>query len=294
MFLLLIRIIRHRCLALTLLGVLALAGCSAIKFGYEQAPSLVYWWLDGHLDFSDTQSTKVREALERLQRWHRQRELPLYADLLARAATMAEGSIEADQVCQMQREMQQRLDALLQESIRQFSPVATQIEARQIRHMSKHLEHKNVKWEEQWLEGSGSARLQKRLDRAADRLADFYGSVTTAQIRLLRRQLEQSAWTPEWGRQERLRQQRDLLGTLMRIQTENLSVKSTELALLGVWDRWLQPRTAGDRERWEDWVAQGCQNLADLHNSTSGEQRQRAARRLRSYEKDLRELAGRS
>ena len=294
MFLLLSKIIRHRCLALALLGALTLAGCSAVKFGYEQAPSLVYWWLDGHLDFSDSQSTRVRDALERLQRWHRQRELPLYADLLARAATLAEGPVEADQVCQMQADMQQRLDALLQEAVRQLSPVMAQIETRQIRHMSAHLEQKNAKWEDQWLQGSSSMRLQRRLDRAADRLADFYGSLTTAQTRLLRRQLEQSVWSPEWGRQERLRQQRDLLGALMRIEAEKPSVKATELALLGVWDRWLQPRSAADQERWKDWIVQGCQNLADLHNSTSAEQRQRAARRLRSYEKDLRELAGRS
>ena len=40
-------------------------------------------------------------------------------------------------------------------------------------------------------------------------------------------------------------------------------------------------------------VQQACQSLAELHNSASAEQRQRAARRLRAYEQDLRELAGR-
>lgn len=294
MFLLISRIIRQRCLALALLGALALAGCSAIKLGYEQGPSLVYWWLDGHLDFSDSQSTRVREALDRLHRWHRQRELPLYADLLSRAATMAEGPIEAQQVCQIERDLQQRLDVLLQETIRQLGPIAVEIDARQIRHLSTHLEQKNAKWEDQWLQGSPSARLQRRLDKLVDRHADFYGSLTAPQTQLLRQQLAQSVWSPEWGRQERLRQQRDLLGTLMRIDLENLSARSAELALLGVWERWLEPRSAADRQRWQDWMEQGCKNLAELHNSTSQEQRQRAARRLRGYEKDLRELAGRS
>jgi len=293
-FLLLSRIIRQGCLALCLLGALALTGCSAVKFGYEQGPSLAYWWLDGQFDFNDSQSTRVREALDRLQRWHRQRELPLYADLLARSATLAEGPIEAEQVCKLQSDVQQRLDALMQESIRQLGAVAVGMDARQIRHLSKHLEQKNAKWEDQWLQGSASARLQRRLDKAIERYADFYGSLTTSQTQLLRQQLEQSLWSPEWGRQERLRQQRDLLGTLMRIDLENLSARSTELALLGVWERWLEPRSAADRQRWQDWMEQGCKNLAELHNSTSQEQRQRAARRLRGYEKDLRELAGRS
>ncbi len=294
MFLLILRIIRHRSLALALLATSVLAGCSAIKLGYEQGPSLSYWWLDAHLDFSDTQTPKVREALERLQRWHRQRELPLYADLLARTATLAEGPIDAEQVCQVEREVMQRLDVLQRESIRALSPVAAEINARQIRHLSAHLEQKNTRWEEQWMQGTASARLQRRLDKVVDRHSDFYGSLTAAQTSLLRKQLEQSLWTPEWGRQERLRQQRDLLGTLMRVAQEDLPVRSTETALLGVWERWLSPQADADRQRWQSWLEQGCKNLAELHNSTSAEQRQRAARRLRAYEKDLRELAGRS
>lgn len=294
MFLLISRIIRQRCLALALLGALALAGCSAVKFGYEQSPSLLYWWLDSHLDFTDAQSVKMREALERLQRWHRQHELPLYAELLARAATMAEGPLEAEQVCQIEHHLQQRLDTLLHEALRQLSPVAVQIDARQIRHLSNHLDEKNAQWEDRWLQGSPSARLQRRLDKLVERHADFYGALTPAQTKLLKQQLERSVWSPEWGRQERLRQQRDLLGTLMRIDLENRSARSAELALLGVWERWLEPRSAADRQRWQDWVEQGCKNLAELHHSTSTEQRQRAAQRLRAYEKDLRELAGRS
>jgi hypothetical protein len=35
---------------------------------------------------------------------------------------------------------------------------------------------------------------------------------------------------------------------------------------------------------------QACDNLAQLHNTTTPEQRQRASRRLRAYERDLRDL----
>jgi hypothetical protein len=36
--------------------------------------------------------------------------------------------------------------------------------------------------------------------------------------------------------------------------------------------------------------SQACENLAQLHNSATPEQRLRAARRLRAYEQDLRDL----
>lgn len=293
MSLLLLKIIRQRCLALALLGALALAGCNAVKLGYEQGPSLLYWWLDGHLDFDSTQNTKVREALERLQRWHRQNELLPAADLLARMANLAQGPIESEQACQITREAQTQLDRLMREAIRSASPVATTLGAAQIGHLTTHLERKNVRWEEQWLQGSTAARQQRRLDKLVDRYADLYGSLSTEQVNLLRQQLDPSVWSPEWGRRERLRQQRDLLNALMHIEQEHLPPKQAEAALQGVWERWLKPTAETDRQRWQTWIEQGCRNFAELHASTSPEQRQRAVRRLRAYEKDLRELAAR-
>src|SRR5580765_4822032 len=45
-------------------AVLALLGaCSALRIGYGAAPDLVYWWLDGYVDFDDTQTPRVREAI---------------------------------------------------------------------------------------------------------------------------------------------------------------------------------------------------------------------------------------
>ena len=46
--------------------LLALSGCSAVKLGYANAPSLAYWWLNDYVEFSDAQTPKVRDALDRL------------------------------------------------------------------------------------------------------------------------------------------------------------------------------------------------------------------------------------
>ena len=70
--------------ALVLLSV-GLTGCSAVRFGYNQAPELVYWWLDGYADFDDPQSRRVRDMLGQWFGWHRRTQLPDYANLLQRA-----------------------------------------------------------------------------------------------------------------------------------------------------------------------------------------------------------------
>jgi hypothetical protein len=37
-------------------------------------------------------------------------------------------------------------------------------------------------------------------------------------------------------------------------------------------------------------IEESCRNLSALHNATSAEQRQSAVRRLRAYQRDVREL----
>ena len=38
---------------------LLLAGCSAVRLAYNQAPDLMYWWLNGYVDF-DAEAGRAR------------------------------------------------------------------------------------------------------------------------------------------------------------------------------------------------------------------------------------------
>jgi hypothetical protein len=44
-------------------GLLLLQGCSAIKLGYQQLPTLSYWWLDSTVSFSGNQTPVAKERL---------------------------------------------------------------------------------------------------------------------------------------------------------------------------------------------------------------------------------------
>lgn len=273
-----------------LLAVLWLQACSAIKLGYQQLPTLSYWWLDNYLAFTDSQTPRLKESLEQLHRWHRQQELPLYTQLINRTTVASQGNVQAQDVCALWSEGQARADRLVQEALRQTSPVIASLGPRQLNHLTRHFDLKNEDWEKQWLRGSSEERLKRRLSTTTDRYSDFYGDLTASQTALLQSQLTQSDWTPEWGMQQRKRQQQDLLGALLKIQQQNLSAAQLEAELFIVWQRWFMPPQARDAALAQKLRTQACQNLADFHNSTSAEQRQRAARRLRSYERDLLEL----
>lgn len=280
---------------LCLLGLclLLLQGCSAVKLGYNQMPTVAYWWLDSQLSLRGEQTEQVQAGLVQLQQWHREKELPLYVNLLQKLQDMSARDIDAQQVCAFWTQVDDALQRVMGQSIRLATPIAQQLQPRQLRHLARHWDEKNEDWETDWLSGSAQQRLDRRVDRAVSRYSDFYGNLNENQIQLIREQLQKSIWTAEWGRQERLRRQQLLLSTLQTLQQDRPGAAQAEAMLHAVWKQWLMPPLETDRRRQKVLIDQSCQSLAELHNSTSTEQRQRAVRRLRAYEKDLRELAGR-
>ncbi len=278
---------------LLLLVLALLQACSALQIGYRQAPNLAYWWLDSQLNLRSEQAEPVREALQQLQRWHREQELPRYAELLAQVQSLSAREVDTGQVCKVWTQVNDGLQRLAVQSVRQLAPLALQLQPKQLRHLARHWDKANADWSKEWLEGSASERLARRQDKAAARYSDFYGSLSDKQMGLLRTQLQASAWDPQWGLQDRLRRQQLLMATLQSLQTPGSTVAQAEAALMAVWQQWLVAPGEADRRVQQTLVQQACQNLAELHNSASAEQRQRAARRLRAYEQDLRELAGR-
>lgn len=275
---------------LALLAFLALQGCSAIKLGYQQLPTLSYWWLDSTISFNSEQSLRAKEALEQLHQWHRREELTGYADFLQRSAQWSQGSVESTQVCSAFTDVQTRLDRLMREAVRQAAPVTMMLGPRQLSHMARQWESKNEEWEKDWLRGDEQARMERRMERVVNRYKDFYGGLNAEQNALIKAQLAQSPWTAEWGRQDRQRRQKDLLATLQRVSQGQMPVAQVENELWNVWQRWLKPPDAAGAALMQAMSQQACNNLTQLHNTTSAEQRQRAVRRIRAYERDLRDL----
>jgi hypothetical protein len=275
---------------LALAALLLLPACSAIKLGYQQLPTLSYWWLDSTVSFSGNQTPAAKEAIDKLYQWHRREELPGYAALLQRTADLSAGSVQPEQLCRVVDEVQARLDTLMRQAVAQAAPVAMALGPRQLSHMARHWEQQNEEWEKEWLQGDTDARMERRLDKALGRYNSFYGELSAAQTALIKTQLAQSPWTAEWGRRDRQRRQQDLLSTLQRITQSNMTQAQAEAQLWGVWKRWLQPPDAGQRAVVQSLSQRACENLAQLHNTATPEQRLRVARRLRAYERDLLDL----
>lgn len=269
-------------------------GCSAVRLGYNKLPEIASWWLDSYIDFTDSQGPQAKVALQKLQTWHRKEELPAIAELLVQAQTLAPQNITPEQACQVWEGAQVRIESLIQESSRLAAPVVSQLSAKQFKHLEKEWATRNEDWKKNWLQGTPDTRLKKRVDLAAERFNSFYGDLNSEQRQLLKQQFLQSAWTPEWGYQQRLKHQQDQLSSLQAMSSEinkpAMPLPQVEKALQALMLQSVRPKDASDLSKQHLLEQQACQNLAQLHNIMSPAQRLKAQRKLKDYETDVREL----
>ena len=277
---------------------LVLSGCSALKLGYNTVPDLGYWWLDGYLDFSDGQRAEVRSEIARLHAWHRQQELPLLADLIARVEQLAPGDMTPQQACDVVAEVRARIDAIGDRAEPPAAALATTLTGRQLRHLERKFHSANETFRKEQIEPPPPEREEKRFTRVLERAEMFYGRLEEAQRAVLRQALAQSAYDPARILADRERRQQDLLRTLRGIITTATpapaSAADARQQLHGWRERAQHAPDAAYRAWQEGLVQEGCRIFAAVHQSTTAAQREEAVRRLRGYEVDMRELAAAS
>ena len=272
----------------------SLSGCSAIKLGYNQLPEISSWWLDSYVNFKDNQSAQAKQALKKLQAWHRKEELPLVADLLVQAQSMAPNNISAEMACEVWAKLEKRIESLAQESSRLATPIVLQLAPNQLRHLEKQWVAKNEEWKKDWILPSTENRIKKRLGTTVDRFSDFYGDLNPEQIKLIRQQIEQSTWSPEVAIQNRIKRQQSQLQVLQNLiqesQKPEFNLAQAEKIVMQLSLQSIRPQDPALLNLQVQLEQQACANFSQFHNTTTPAQRQKAQRRLRAYEADLRDL----
>jgi hypothetical protein len=276
---------------LTVVALTLLQACSAIKLAYNNAPEFGYWWLDAYGDFNETQSPKVRAELARLLLWHRTEELPKIADLLQKTQRLATNDTSPAPVCGLFADARLRFNAVTAQAEAATVSVAMSLSPEQLAHIERKFTKNNTEWRNDWLKLSPTERIDKRLKSNLERSEEFYGKLEDRQLVTLRSSLAASIYDTEVMHAERVRRQQDLLQTLRQISGRTNVTEATS-ALRAYVDRSLNSPNPVYRAYIEKIIAESCTQFAQLHNSTTFEQRTRAVRRLAAYERDARELNG--
>ena len=284
--------------ATAIIGALLLAvlvvGCSAVRLGYNTAPTLAYWWLDTYFDFDGEQSLRLRADLQAVQDWHRKEELPLLIQALKELQGMAPKPITPAQVCATVASLQTRIQVMLERAAPAIAAIAPTLQADQIAQVAGEFSKRDKKWREDWLEGTQAERTERRVKQIVERAETLYGSLEPAQIAIVKAQVQTSSFDGLRNHRELQRRHKDALQVLNTLRTGKATPAQALSDIRGLLDRTLKAPDPAYRQYIERMTQESCAATAAVHNSSSGSQRAHLLQTLQDYEADARALAGQS
>lgn len=290
------RIIR---LALLALAGLAFSGCSMVRLAYDQAPNLVYFWIDGYVDVNGEQTPPLRDAIDRWFAWHRRTQLPDYADLLARVQRDVAEPTTPAAVCAWQAEGERRMDAALDEAAPAAAELILSLTPDQLRHIEARMAKAQVEMRADFLQVDPTERRAKSLERTVDRFEMLYGRLDTAQRQRLAALLAISTFDAERWLGERRTRQREMLQAMTLASAAARSdgnrseaMQQARAAAHLIVDRTGRSPRADYRAYQQRLTQDNCALIASMHNAMTPAQRQNARAKLKGWEDDMRMLAG--
>ena len=281
-----------------IIGALLLAvlmvGCSAVRLGYNTAPTLAYWWLDTYFDFDGEQSLRLRADLQAVQDWHRKDELPLLMETLKELQGMAPKAVTPAQVCAIVSSLQTRAQVTLDRFVPAIATIAPSLQPGQIDQVAGELAKRDKKWRGDWLEGTPAERSDRRVKQIVDRTESLYGTLEPAQIAIVKAQVQTSSFDGPRNHREMQRRHKDALQVLNNLRTSKVSPAQAVTDIRGLLARTLKAPDPAYRQYIDRLTQESCVATAAVHNSSSSSQRAHLLQTLQDYEADARALAGQS
>ena len=173
----------RRAVLCTGLGVL-LSACSALPLTYNHAEGLLLWKIDRYFKLSGEQEKLVRTWLADFHSWHRQTELPLYAEFLRQVQDRWRDGVSAEDIdwtFDTFAKLRSELTGRIAPAGAVLLPL---VDTTQIRHLDRVLQRDNRDWQAQ-AAVSAEERSVKRAKTVLSWLRDWLGPLTREQERLV-------------------------------------------------------------------------------------------------------------
>ncbi len=272
---------------LLLVSIMSLAACSSIKTLYNQLDWLLPWYLDDYVSLNDQQQGVFEKQLESAIQWHRQHQLPQYADFLDRLAVFAEDGLDGKEIDSVYLDTRGFIDLLIEGLVLQFSDLIGHIDDRQLAELSNNLEQKNLQFRKKYIDTEETIQRDKRAEEKLKSIEFWTGSVTEQQKKIVERWSQSYLLMGQEYLESRLRWQQRLKQVLKQ-RVGQTDVTSQLLSLVRQ-RREMRSETFFDKKRFNDRVDK--QLYLDLDKSLYSQQRAFLLKRLKSTARDFRELA---
>jgi len=271
--------------ALALALAWLLCGCSTVRFAYENADTYLRWKASSYLDLGGDDAEELDDRIDDFHAWHRKNELPKYVKLAAEAEQrFADGLSRQDLVWGYDSVRAQARDSL-RKGAELIAPLLDRLTPEQIGQIERRIAEENRQYYRDYLRGSERERRKKRAKFAVDRLEDWVGKLTQAQVERVREYAERAPMVDELRDRDRRRLQKDIIAILRARQA-----RARLAERVAHWESGREPAYNAVLDAWRD---QYFAMLMDIDRTLTPEQRARAVRSMRRYAADFQSLAAR-
>ena len=279
-------------IALVLMAAL-LAGCSALRIGYANGDTFVYWWLDGYVDFTDEQKPWVKAHIDRLFDWHRKTQLRDYAQLLDQVRQRIQrGSTTAAEVRDDFAAIRKRASLVLEKSVPELTDLALAIQPEQIAHLEKKFASNNEQYRKEYLYGNIDERQRLRYKKVMKQAEYWFDSFSPEQEAQIRRASDARPLNYEVWMAERQRRQQEMIRVLRKVQAERPARDVVSKMVRDFIGQSFENFTYEEHKAFFDGSTEGmAQLVATIVNITTPEQKAYAAKRLQKWIDDCQALA---
>ena len=211
----------RRTIALFMVALLALAaGCSSVRFTYNQGDTLLYWWLDSYADLEGQQADLAKRDIDNLFKWHRQTQLRDYAALLGGFQRQLAGNPTQADLVSAYREIRVRTERLATRAVPEMTSLALSIKPEQIANIERKFKSKNEDYRKKFIDGSVEKRQRARYKKSMEQFELWFGNFSSEQEAVLRRASDARPLDNDVLLEERVWRQRRVLALLRKIQQE--------------------------------------------------------------------------
>lgn len=171
---------------ITAAAAVLLAGC-ATKLIYQRLDFFLAWRLNDYVTLNGEQQPQYKRAFGDLWRWHRTRELPLYAQDLRKMSKMLDHpQVAPEQVAARVAQFQAHWERLMDQAVTGMCGVTRTLDDEQVREILEGIDEKNEEFREEYVEPSEKELRTRSIKRTERWIRRWTGPLNDGQEDLLR------------------------------------------------------------------------------------------------------------
>jgi hypothetical protein len=266
----------------TFLLALLVAGCSTTRLIYEHADIYLHWRATHYVELDEAQRDELDQRIAAFLAWHRSQALPKYAQIADEARRRFERRLQpADLVWGYDAVIAQAREGL-RAAAERIAPLLDRLTVQQIAGLERRFAEDNRRFAAENLRGGERDRRRRRTERNVERLEDWVGKLSRAQVERVAQYSERAPLLDELREREHKRLQAEFLAI---VRAREARKRLPDFA--AGWDRGREAAyvAALDAARREYFAM-----ALDIERSLTPQQRRRAAGELARYAEDFRAL----